>query len=85
MKITTAFAAILPAFALAACGSEQPEPDTSYEEQLPAPVPEGGEGLASVPDNDSIEGGPDEQVDEQYAGDAQLPESMDDTAGDAGQ
>ena len=62
-------------FALAACGDSGDENlDTSYEEGLPAPVPEGGEGLESVPDNDTIEGGPDEQVDTQYSGDAQLPE-----------
>ena len=62
-------------FALAACGdSGEEDLDTSYEEHLPAPVAETDGGMESVPDNDTIEGGPDEQVDTQYSGDAQLPD-----------
>lgn len=79
MKLPALIVLPLSALAIAACGSEQPDADTSYEEQLPAPVEEAGDGLASVPDNDTIEGGPDEQVDAQYSGDAQLPEDMADT------
>ena len=68
----------LAPFTLAACDGAEQEPDTSYEEQLPAPVQDAepaGNDVASVPDNTSVEGGPDEQVDDQYAGENQLPDT----------
>ena len=77
MRYSAMLAILVSPLALAACSDEAEEPDTAYEQQLPAPVQEGGEGMASVPDNDSIEGGPDERIDDQYAGDAQLPETQD--------
>ena len=74
MTIRPALLIAVPALALAACGQEQPDPDTSYEDQLPPPVEDMEEGMASAPDNDTIEGGTDEQVDAEFAGENQLPE-----------
>jgi hypothetical protein len=74
MKYSAMLTMMTTSLALMACNEEVEEPDTAYEQQLPAPVPEGGDGIASVPDNDSIEDGPDERIDDQYAGDAQLPD-----------
>ena len=51
-------------FALSACGAEPEDPDTQYEETMPEPVPQGGEAGAPVPDQTSMEGGPDERADE---------------------
>ncbi|GMN13936.1 hypothetical protein [Altererythrobacter sp. MTPC7] len=58
----------IAALALAGC-SEEPEVDTSYESELPAPVPQGDSASEPVPDNTSITGGPDEQVDAMASGD----------------
>ena len=69
-------ALICSPFMLAACSEAEPEDmDTSYEEQLPAPVEDAGNDMSGVPDNDTIEGGRDEQVDARYSGDNQLPEN----------
>ena len=63
-----ALPAAVAALTLAACG-EEPVADTSYEESLPAPVAEGGDPNAPVPDNTSMTSGPDEQVDAMASGD----------------
>ncbi len=78
MHRLTIAALMLAPFTLAACGEAEPEIDTSYEEQMPAPVAEAeptGNDVSSVPDNNSIEGGRDEQVDAQYSGENQLPDT----------
>ena len=61
--------------ALAACSEPAETPDTSYEESLPAPVEDAGPGATGVADNDTMENGPDEQVDAQYSGENQLPDT----------
>ncbi len=53
---------------LASCGSD-PVPDTSYEEGLPAPVEVNDANDAPAPDNDTVIGGTDEQVDAMASGD----------------
>ena len=63
---------ILPSFILGmltACGEAEEPADTSYEEELPVPTPQGDTGTEPVDTNTSITGGPDEQVDQQYGGD----------------
>ena len=75
----TATLVLAAAGALAACGSEE-EFDTEYEQSLPSPVPADTSENAPVPDNDSIEGGADEQVDAQAAGDAVPVEPVEETA-----
>lgn len=69
MKATTKIVlASLAGLSIAACNESEESLDTSYEEELPAPVQEIEEPGAPVPDNDSIEGGADEQVDAMAAG-----------------
>lgn len=67
MHINLAAAATATLFLLTACGSETDEVDTSYEAKLPSPIAE-TTGDEPAPTNTSISGGPDEQVDDQYAG-----------------
>lgn len=69
------FFAILPiaALALASCNDEA-SLDTSYEETLPAPVEGGDTDAAPAPDNDTISGGADEQVDAMASGQEQPTE-----------
>ncbi|MGB7409476.1 MAG: hypothetical protein WA908_13310, partial [Pontixanthobacter sp.] len=62
-------APVLTLATLAACGEAEEPADTSYEEQLPIPTQSGDTASEPVPTNDSIEGGADEQVDQQYSGD----------------
>ena len=63
-----AAAGLIPAIALAACGSGGNEPpggeaDTSYEQSAPKPLVQNGDDAAPVPRNTSVGNGPDEQVD----------------------
>lgn len=64
--------ALLPlsiaAFAMAGC-SEEPAVDTSYESELPSPVADGDTAAEPAPDNDTVTGGADEQVDAMASGD----------------
>ena len=56
----------LPATALAllaGCGDVEQQPDTTYEQTLNSPVPQGEASGAPAPDNETMAGGPDEQVD----------------------
>ncbi len=61
--------AALPLGLLAACDNPEVRPDTTYEQTLDSPVPQGDTGPEPVPDNDTIVGGADEQVDAAAAGD----------------
>lgn len=68
MNKLIAAAGLIPAIALAACGSGGQEPpegeaNTAYEQSLPSPVEQNGDGPAPVPDNTSV-AGPDERVDQ---------------------
>ena len=66
MRLT--LAALAPAFlSLAACGGETDPVNTEFEEEVPAPVADAPDG-EPAPVNDTIGGGADEQVDEQYSG-----------------
>ncbi len=69
MRIARYLAPATAVLALAACGEAEEPADTSYEEQLPAPTPQGDSASEPVADNTSITDGRDEQVDEQYGGD----------------
>ncbi|MGB3739082.1 MAG: hypothetical protein WA948_06985 [Pontixanthobacter sp.] len=63
---------ILPTAAiltLTACGGAEEKADTSYEESLSVPTPQGDTDAEPVDTNDSITGGPDEQVDAESGGD----------------
>lgn len=74
MKRVSAILLAAPALALSACGQGGNEPegpvDTSYEQSLPSPVQQSESDTAPVPDNTSIVGGPDEQVDAIVSGEA---------------
>ncbi|RJY09192.1 hypothetical protein [Aurantiacibacter aquimixticola] len=59
-------------FALSACGAEEETLDTDYESSMEAPVPD-VTGNEPVPDNDSIEGGLDEQVDAAQTSERDMP------------
>ena len=62
----------LPAAALvilSSCGDVEQEPDTTYEQTLSSPVPQGDAAGEPVPDNDTTESGPDEQLDAVATGD----------------
>lgn len=68
MNKIIAAAGLIPAIALAACGSGGEEPpageaNTSYEESAPAPLVQNGDDAAPAPRNTSVGSGPDEQVD----------------------
>lgn len=68
MRLSHFIIPIIAVGGLTACSEAEEPADTSYEEQLPSPVPQGDTASEPAPDNTSIEGGPDEQVDQQYGG-----------------